>query len=130
MVVNFIRKCCWLLGSQLSVGQYNAIVIVIIVIVGSRSGCSLLWCYGCITWREARHGGNNLDNRGRVDVVDIGGNDLDTGHAGAVDVDKGSLIVAVADMVGVACDMLPASDMLVVVLIVAAMVGGQRDSFA
>jgi len=37
MVVNFIRKCCWLLGSQLSVGQYNAIAIAI---VGSRSGCS------------------------------------------------------------------------------------------
>jgi len=39
MVVNFIRKCCWLLGSQLSVGQYNAIAIAI-AIVGSRSGCS------------------------------------------------------------------------------------------
>jgi len=36
MVVNFIRKCCWLLGSQLSVGQYNAIAIAI---VDSRFGC-------------------------------------------------------------------------------------------
>jgi len=39
MVVNFIRKCCWLLGSQLSTDQYNAIVIAI-AIVDSRSGCS------------------------------------------------------------------------------------------
>jgi len=37
MVVNFIRKCYWLLGSQLSVGQYNAIAIAI---VDSCSGCS------------------------------------------------------------------------------------------
>jgi len=39
MVVNFIRKCCWLLGSQLSTDQYNAIVIAI-AIVDSRSSCS------------------------------------------------------------------------------------------
>jgi len=32
MVVNFIRKCCWLLGSQLSTDQYNAIVIAIAIV--------------------------------------------------------------------------------------------------
>ena len=45
MVVNFICKCCWLLGSQLSISQYVAIAIVI---VGPRYGC---------TWREG-HGHN------------------------------------------------------------------------
>ena len=37
MVVTFICKCCWLLGSQLSIAQYVAIAIAI---VGLRSGCS------------------------------------------------------------------------------------------
>eukprot|EP00532_Pseudo-nitzschia_australis_P020796 CAMPEP_0168287280 /NCGR_PEP_ID=MMETSP0142_2-20121227/2088_1 /TAXON_ID=44445 /ORGANISM="Pseudo-nitzschia australis, Strain 10249 10 AB" /LENGTH=79 /DNA_ID=CAMNT_0008232559 /DNA_START=312 /DNA_END=548 /DNA_ORIENTATION=+ len=38
-LVNFIRKCCWLLGSQLCVGQYDEIAIAI-AIAGSRSRCS------------------------------------------------------------------------------------------
>jgi len=37
VVVNFIRKGCWLLGSQLSIGQYDAIAIAI---VNSCTGCS------------------------------------------------------------------------------------------
>jgi len=58
MVVNFICKCYWLLGSQLSISsQY---VTIAIINVGSRSGCSNL--------RERRRGGNDLDRR-RVNIV-------------------------------------------------------------
>ena len=61
MVGNFICKYCWLLGSQLSAGQYVAIAITIaIAIVGLHFGC---------TWREGHHGGNDPDE-GRVNIVD------------------------------------------------------------
>jgi len=71
---------------------------------------------GCSTWKEGRHCGNNLDR----------------GCVGVVDVDKGSLIVAVADMVGVTStmDSVLASDMIVVLLIALepeAMIVNQRD---
>jgi len=52
LLVNFIcKKCCWLLGSQLPIGPYDAIAIAI---VDSRFGCI---CCG-------------------VPVVVLGGNDV------------------------------------------------------
>jgi len=51
------------------------------------------------------------DLEGRV------GNDLDRGHVHIVDIDKGSLIVAVAGMVGVASNMVSAASNMVVVLL-------------
>ena len=71
MVVSFVCKCCWLLGSQLSVAQY---VTIIIAIVGSPpSGCSCCCCCGV----PVALGGKDVDK------------DVDRGHVDVVDVDKG-----------------------------------------